>query len=282
MYVRTRILRAPRALANHSQNTHPAPGGNYKEHERKTKMRKFITEKLNKFFNGFTMNGRILTFISSVLTLVCIVCVGFSSWIIVNPTVSATVNAAEFDVYTVTDSQTYLSLSSPKGFAYYYTGFADGNGKLVPTGDISVNVEFNHGKANAFFGNEKLLLQFTLYFTGITDETEANKIIPPAECVIEKTDGGGNSIPGNSITKSRAQLEKSTSPEYFLKATFTKSDLQTFITENDTVNLKVTFKLANSNVGTTNYTNYSYENLFYYLSTNGNTAFMIEARVSKN
>lgn len=282
MYVRTRILRAPRALANHSQNTHPAPGGNYKEHERKTKMRKFITEKLNKFFNGFTMNGRILTFISSVLTLVCIVCVGFSSWIIVNPTVSATVNAAEFDVYTVTDSQTYLSLSSPKGFAYYYTGFADGNGKLVPTGDISVDVEFKQGKANAFFGSDNLLLQFTLYFTGITNETDANKIIPPAECVITKTDGGGNSITGNSITKSREQLEKSTSPEYFLKATFEKDELQTFITEDGTVNLKVTFKLANSNAGTTNYTNYSYENLFDYLSTNGNTAFMIEARVSKN
>ena len=220
------------------------------------------------------MNGRILTFISSVLTLVCIVCVGFSSWIIVNPTVSATVNAAEFDVYTVTDSQTYLSLSNPKGFAYYYTGFADGNGELVPTGDISVDVEFKQGKANAFFGSDNLLLQFTLYFTGITNETDANKIIPPAECVIKKADG-------NSITKSRAQLEKSTSPEYFLKATFTKSDLQTFITEDGTVNLKVTFKLANSNAGTTNYTNYSYENLFDYLSTKGNTAFMIEARVSK-
>ena len=275
MYVRTRILRAPRALANHSRNTHPAPGGNYKEHERKTKMRKFITEKLNKFFNGFTMNGRILTFISSVLTLVCIVCVGFSSWIIVNPTVSATVNAAEFDVYTVTDSQTYLSLSSPKGFAYYYTGFADGNGELVPTGDISVDVEFKQGKANAFFGSDNLLLQFTLYFTGITNETDADKIIPPAECVIEKTDG-------NSITKSRAQLEKSTSPEYFLKATFTKSDLQTLITEDGTVNLKVTFKLANSNAGDTNYAKYFYENLFDYLSTKGNTSFMIEARVSKN
>lgn len=275
MYVRTRILRAPRPLANHSRHTHPAPGGNYKEHERKTKMRKFITEKLNKFFNGFTMNGRILTFISSVLTLVCIVCVGFSSWIIVNPTVSATVNAAEFDVYTVTDSQTYLSLSSPKGFAYYYTGFADGNGKLVPTGDISVDVEFKQGKANAFFGSDNLLLQFTLYFTGITNKDEADGIIPPAECVIEKTGG-------NSITKSSEQLEKSTSPEYFLKATFTKSDLQTFITEDDTVNLKVTFKLANSNAGTTNYTNYSYEHLFDYLSTKGNTAFMIEARVSKN
>ncbi len=275
MYVRTRILCAPRALANHSRNTHPAPGGNYKEHERKTKMRKFITEKLNKFFNGFTMNGRILTFISSVLTLVCIVCVGFSSWIIVNPTVSATVNAAEFDVYTVTDSQTYLSLSSPKGFAYYYTGFADGNGELVPTGDISVDVEFKPGKLNAFFGSDNLLLQFTLYFTGITNETDANKIIPPAECVITKTDGP-------SITKSREDLEKSTSTEYFLKATFKKNDLETFKTEKGTVTLKVTFKLANSNAGTTNYTNYSYENLFDYLSTKGNTAFMIEARVSKN
>ena len=274
MYVRTRILRAPRALANHSRNTHPAPGGNYKEHERKTKMRKFITEKLNKFFNGFTMNGRMLTFISSVLTLVCIVCVGFSSWIIVNPTVSATVNAAEFDVYTVTDSQTYLSLSNPKGFAYYYTGFADGNGELVPTGDISVDVKFNPDKVNAFFGSDNLLLQFTLYFTGITNETDADKIIPPAECVIEKTKD-------NSIKKNSAQLEKSTSPEYFLKATFTQSELRTLITEDCTV-MKVTFKLANSNTGTTNYTNYSYENLFDYLSTKGNTAFMIEARVSKN
>lgn len=245
-------------------------------------MRKFITEKLNKFFNGFEMSGRLLAFISSVLTLVCIVCVGFSSWIIVNPTVSATVNAAEFDVYTVTDSQTYLSLSSPKGFAYYYTGFADGDGNLVPTGDISVDVEFKQGKANAFFGSDDLLLQFTLYFTSITSETDAEKIIPPAECVIEKT--GGASTGGASITKSSAQLEKITSPEYFLKAKFTKSDMSSLITDSDngTVNLKVTFKLANSNAGTTGYNNYSYENLFEYLSTKGNTAFMIEARVSKN
>ena len=243
-------------------------------------MRKFITEKLNKFFNGFEMSGRLLAFISSVLTLVCIVCVGFSSWIIVNPTVSATVNAAEFDVYTVTDSQTYLSLSSPKGFAYYYTGFADGDGNLVPTGDISFDVEFKHGTTNAFFGSDDLLLQFTLYFTSITRGEDAEKIIPPAECVIEKT--GGTSTGGASITKSSADLEKSTSPEYFLKAAFTKDDMQSFITEDSTVNLKVTFKLANSNAGTTNYENYSYENLFEYLSKNGNTAFMIEARVSKN
>lgn len=218
-------------------------------------MKKAITRQLNKFFETAVVKASSV-FVCAFLSVITVICVGFSSWIMVNPNVSYTVNASPFEVYTVTDSQNYINLSDATGFSYYYTGFTDGKGNLSKTGNISFTVGFNNKNAKAFLEANSMNLQFTLYFTGtgITDST-ANTIIPDASCKIgEKTIA--------------ACERKVLGGEYYLRASAVSKDI---ITEGTTeTNFKVTFTLNNN----------TYENFYEYLKEGG--TFMIEARVSKS
>lgn len=236
-------------------------------------MKKTITQQLNKFFEAAAVKAKTAGFTCALLSVITVICVGFSSWIIVNPNVKYTVNASPFEVYTVTDSQNYITLSDVTGFSYYYTGFTDGKGNLKPTGDISFNVDFKSGNAQAFLEATKgMNLQFTLYFTDIKNDyftvikdninIPAAKIIPPATCDI-----GGKT----NITCERS-IENG---EYFLRASVLSSDIG--ITASSPENyFTVTFKLANS---TDKLVNSTYAALYEYLQKGG--SFMIEARVSK-
>lgn len=173
----------------------------------------------------------------------------------VNPNVKYTVNASPFEVYTVTDSQNYINLTDAKGFSYYYTGFTAGNGKLSTTGDISFNVAFKSKTAKDFLEANSMNLQFTLYFTGITDNDSAKKIIPDASCIIAK----------NEITSCKRGTENG---EYYLRASALSNKIG--ITESTTeTSFQVTFTLKNN----------TYAELYDYLQKGG--TFMIEARVSK-
>ena len=218
-------------------------------------MKKAITRQLNKFFEAAVVKASSV-FVCSFLSVITVICVGFSSWIMVNPNVKYTVNASPFEVYTVTDSQNYINLSDPKGFSYYYTGFTYGNGNLSATGDISFDVAFKAGNAKAFLEATKgMNLQFTLYFTGtgITDDT-ASGIIPDASCKIGE--------------KTIAACEKGDKGEYYLRAS-ARSD-KIGITDSTTEkSFTVTFTLSNN----------TYAELYTYLNNGG--TFMIEARVSK-
>lgn len=227
-------------------------------------MKKTITQQLNKFFEAAAVKAKTAGFTCALLSVITVICVGFSSWIIVNPNVKYTVNASPFEVYTVTDSQNYITLSDVTGFSYYYTGFTDGKGTLTDTGNISFDVGFKSGNAQAFLEATKgMNLQFTLYFTDIetlyfTDikgDTAAAKIIPSATCDI----GGNTDIDcGRSVQNG----------EYCLRAKVLSNEIG--ITENSTEkNFTVTFKLANN----------TYAALYEYLQKGG--SFMIEARVSK-
>lgn len=217
-------------------------------------MKNAITRQLNKFFETAVVKASSV-FVCAILSVITVICVGFSSWIMVNPNVKYTVNASPFEVYTVTDSQNYINLSDAKGFSYYYTGFTKGNGKLSATGDISFDVSFKADNAKAFLeATNGMTLQFTLYFTGtgITDGT-ANTIIPNAKCKI-----------GETITA----CEKGVKGEYYLRASARSEKIG--ITENTTEkSFKVTFSLENN----------TYAELYTYLNNGG--TFMIEARVSK-
>ena len=230
-------------------------------------MKKNITQQLNKFFEAAAVKAKTAGFTCALLSVITVICVGFSSWIIVNPNVKYTVNASPFEVYTVTDSQNYITLSDVTGFSYYYTGFTDGKGNLKPTGDISFNVGFKSENAQAFLEATKgMNLQFTLYFTDIKDGNfaikdnipatiPADKIIPSATCDI------GNKT---NIDCTRS-IENG---EYFLRASVLSSEIG--ITASSTENnFTVTFKLANN----------TYATLYDYLQKSG--SFMIEARVSK-
>lgn len=235
-------------------------------------MKKIITRQLNKFFEAAAVKAKTAGFTCALLSVITVICVGFSSWIIVKPNVKYTVNASPFEVYTVTDSQNYITLSDVTGFSYYYTGFTDGKGNLKPTGDISFNVGFKSENAQAFLEATKgMNLQFTLYFTDIKngnftikDNTNipADKIIPSATCDI------GNKT---NIDCTRS-IENG---EYFLRASVLSSEIG--ITASSTENyFTVTFKLANS---TDKLVNSTYAALYEYLQKGG--SFMIEARVSK-
>lgn len=217
-------------------------------------MKKAITRQLNKFFETAVVKASSV-FVCAFLSVITVICVGFSSWIMVNPNVKYTVNASPFEVYTVTDSQNYITLSDAKGFSYYYTGFTNGNGKLSSTGDISFDVGFKNENAKDFLeATNGMTLQFTLYFTGtgITDGT-ASGIIPDASCKIGET---------------TAALERKVlGGEYYLRASALSKDI---ITEGTTeTNFTVTFTLENN----------TYAELYTYLNNGG--TFMIEARVSK-
>ena len=217
-------------------------------------MKNAITRQLNKFFEAAVVKASSV-FVCAFLSVITVVCVGFSSWIMVNPNVKYTVNASPFEVYTVTDSQNYINLSDAKGFSYYYTGFTKGNGKLSATGDISFDVAFKAGNAKAFLEATKgMNLQFTLYFTGITDDKAASKIIPNASCKIGKT---------------IANCERGASNgEYYLRASARSEEIG--ITESTTeTSFTVTFTLENN----------TYAELYTYLNNGG--TFMIEARVSR-
>ena len=219
-------------------------------------MKKAITRQLNKFFETAVVKASSV-FVCAFLSVITVICVGFSSWIMVNPNVKYTVNASPFEVYTVTDSQNYINLSDATGFSYYYTGFTHGNGKLSATGDISFTVGFKNKNAKDFLeATNGMTLQFTLYFTGtgITDST-ANTIIPDASCKIGE--------------KTIADCERKVSNgEYYLRAS---ADSKEIVTESTTeTNFTVTFKLENN----------TYAELYTYLNNGG--TFMIEARVSKN
>ena len=217
-------------------------------------MKKAITRQLNKFFDTAVVKASSV-FVCAFLSVITVICVGFSSWIMVNPNVKYTVNASPFEVYTVTDSQNYINLSDATGFSYYYTGFTDGKGKLFETGDISFTVGFKNKNAKDFLeATNGMTLQFTLYFTGtgITDGT-ANTIIPDASCKIGKT--------------TAACERKVSNGEYYLRAS---ADSKEIVTESTTeTNFTVTFKLENN----------TYAELYTYLNNGG--TFMIEARVSK-
>lgn len=217
-------------------------------------MKNAITRQLNKFFETAVVKASSV-FVCAFLSVITVVCVGFSSWIMVNPNVKYTVNASPFEVYTVTDSQNYINLSDAKGFSYYYTGFTKGNGKLSATGDISFDVAFKAGNAKAFLEATKgMNLQFTLYFTGITDDKAASTIIPNASCKIGKT---------------IADCERGVSGgEYYLRASADSDEIG--ITDSTTEkSFTVTFTLENN----------TYAELYTYLNNGG--TFMIEARVSK-
>lgn len=220
-------------------------------------MKKTITQQLNKFFEAAAVKAKTAGFTCALLSVITVICVGFSSWIIVNPNVKYTVNASPFEVYTVTDSQNYITLSDVTGFSYYYTGFTDGKGTLTNTGNISFDVGFKSGNAQAFLEATKgMNLQFTLYFTDIKVDTSAAKIIPDATCDI----GGKTNIACERIVQNG---------EYCLRAKVLSNEIG--ITKNSTEkNFTVTFKLANN----------TYAALYEYLQKGG--SFMIEARVSKN
>lgn len=218
-------------------------------------MKNAITRQLNKFFETAVVKASSV-FVCAILSVITVICVGFSSWIMVNPNVKYTVNASPFEVYTVTDSQNYINLSDATGFSYYYTGFTKGNGKLSATGDISFDVAFKAGNAKAFLEatKEGMNLQFTLYFTGITDDKAASKTIPNASCKIGKKE----------ITACERVISGG---EYYLRAS---ADSKEIVTESTTEkNFTVTFSLSNN----------TYAELYTYLNNGG--TFMIEARVSK-
>ena len=98
-------------------------------------------------------------------------------------------------------------------------------------------------------------LQFTLYFTGITDDETANKTIPNASCKIgEKT-----------IAECTRGVKGG---EYYLRASARSEEIG--IAEGTTEkSFTVTFTLENN----------TYAELYTYLNNGG--TFMIEARVSK-
>lgn len=217
-------------------------------------MKNAITRQLNKFFETAVVKASSV-FVCAFLSVITVICVGFSSWIMVNPNVKYTVNASPFEVYTVTDSQNYINLSDAKGFSYYYTGFTDGKGNLYKTGDISFIVNFKDKNAKDFLEATSMNLQFTLYFTGITDDNAASGIIPNASCKIGE--------------KTIAECERVISGgEYYLRASARSEEIG--ITESTTEkSFTVTFTLSNN----------TYTELYTYLNNGG--TFMIEARVSK-
>ena len=217
-------------------------------------MKKIITRQLNKFFEAAVVKASSV-FVCAILSVITVICVGFSSWIMVNPNVKYTVNASPFEVYTVTDSQNYINLTDAKGFSYYYTGFTDGNGNLFTTGDISFNVAFKSKTAKDFLEANSMNLQFTLYFTGIIDNDSAEKIIPNASCKIAE--------------RKIDVCDKGTANgEYYLRASALSNEIG--ITESTTeTSFQVTFTLKNN----------TYAELYDYLQKGG--TFMIEARVSK-
>lgn len=216
-------------------------------------MKKIITRQLNKFFEAAVVKASSV-FVCAILSVITVICVGFSSWIMINPNVKYTVNASPFEVYTVTDSQNYINLTDAKGFSYYYTGFTDGNGNLFATGDISFDVAFKNENAKGFLDANSMNLQFTLYFTGITDNDSAEKIIPDASCKIAE--------------RKIDVCDKGTANgEYYLRASADSKDI---VTESTTeTSFQVTFTLKNN----------TYAELYDYLQKGG--TFMIEARVSK-
>ena len=218
-------------------------------------MKKIITRQLNKFFEAAVVKAS-SAFVCAILSVITVICVGFSSWIMVNPNVKYTVNASPFEVYTVTDSQNYINLTDAKGFSYYYTGFTDGNGNLSTTGDISFDVAFKNENAKGFLDATKgMILQFTLYFTGITDNDSTKDIIPDASCKIAE--------------RKIDVCDKGTANgEYYLRASALSNEIG--ITESTTeTSFQVTFTLQNN----------TYAELYEYLQKGG--TFMIEARVSK-
>lgn len=217
-------------------------------------MKKTITRQLNKFFEAAVVKTS-SAFVCAILSVITVICVGFSSWIMVNPNVKYTVNASPFEVYTVTDSQNYINLTDAKGFSYYYTGFTNGKGNLSATGNISFNVAFKSKTAKDFLEANSMNLQFTLYFTGITDSGSAEKIIPNASCKIAK--------------KEIAVCKRGTTTngEYYLRASADSKDIVTDSTTE--TSFQVTFTLQNN----------TYAELYDYLQKGG--TFMIEARVSK-
>ena len=216
-------------------------------------MKNAITRQLNKFFETAVVKASSV-FVCAILSVITVVCVGFSSWIMVNPNVKYTVNASPFEVYTVTDSQNYINLTDATGFSYYYTGFTDGKGNLSATGDISFTVNFKDKNAKDFLEATSMNLQFTLYFTGITDDDTASGIIPNASCKIGK--------------KEITACEKVDKGEYYLRASARSEEIG--ITESTTEkSFTVTFSLENN----------TYANFYEYLKNGG--TFMIEARVSK-
>ena len=238
-------------------------------------MKKFITQKLNKFFGSFAMTTKKLILSCAVLSVLAVVCVGFSSWIIVNPSIQATVNAAPFDVYTVTDSQNYLTLRDPKGFDYYDTGFTDGNGNLTATGDVSFEVKLNAKTASDFLeATQGMLLQFSIYFTYFTDITsgnEASATIPPANCVITQS----------NTEIATVRCEKGTAGgDYCLKAVFDTNNLTALTGDSaEEITFTVTFRLENKADSSDETDEYAYSNLFKYLKDG--KSFMVEARVSR-
>lgn len=217
-------------------------------------MKKIITRQLNKLFEAAVVKASSV-FVCAILSVITVICVGFSSWIMVNPNVKYTVNASPFEVYTVTDSQNYINLTDAKGFSYYYTGFTYGNGNLSTTGDISFNVAFKSKTAKDFLEANSMNLQFTLYFTGITDNGSAEKIIPDASCKIAE--------------RKIVVCDKGTeNGEYYLRASADSDKIGITESTNET-SFQVTFTLKNN----------TYAELYDYLQKGG--TFMIEARVSK-
>ena len=216
-------------------------------------MKKIITRQLNKFFEAAVVKASSV-FVCAILSVITVICVGFSSWIMVNPNVKYTVNASPFEVYTVTDSQNYINLTDAKGFSYYYTGFTHGNGNLSTTGDISFDVAFKNENAKGFLEANSMVLQFTLYFTGITDSGSAEKIIPNTSCKIAERN-------------TSCKRGTTTNGEYYLRASADSKDIVTDSTTE--TSFQVTFTLQNN----------TYAELYEYLQKGG--TFMIEARVSK-
>ena len=175
-------------------------------------------------------------------------------------------------MYTVTDSQNYLTLRDPKGFDYYDTGFTDGNGNLMATGDVSFEVKLNAKTASDFLeATQGMLLQFSIYFTNITNGDEASATIPPANCVITQS---------NTEIATVRCAKGTAGGDYCLKAVFDTNNLTALTGDSaEEITFTVTFRLENKADSSDETDEYAYSNLFKYLKDG--KSFMVEARVSR-
>ncbi len=111
-------------------------------------MRNVVKQKLNVFFSKLASFKAM--WLCYALALIAIACVGFSSWVIYVPASPATVYGESFTVYQVSDSANYIRFESTTGFNYFYSGFTDGSGNILKTGDIKTTVAINDDNISGF------------------------------------------------------------------------------------------------------------------------------------
>lgn len=138
-------------------------------------MKKFFTRQLNEFFErmaAFKVVG-----LCYALSLVAIVCVGFSTWIIKAEDKSYTVYGGTFSVYSVSDSAEYIQFATGNdsliGFEYYASGFTDGKGNFLSSGYLGKRMTIQSGKIQAFL-EDNFKTEFALSLTdGLGDSLSA-------------------------------------------------------------------------------------------------------------